>query len=54
MRGTLRWARADLRARRGQALLTVGVVAGMVADDAKIVSLPRGRSGVRDVMELRG
>src|ERR1700761_5708485 len=31
MRGTLRWARADLRARRGQALLTVGVVAGMVA-----------------------
>jgi putative ABC transport system permease protein len=31
MRGTLRWARADLRARRGQALLTVGVVGGMVA-----------------------
>ena len=31
MRGTLRWARADLRARRGQALLTVGVVAGVVA-----------------------
>jgi putative ABC transport system permease protein len=31
MRGTLRWARADLRARRGQALLTVGVVAAVVA-----------------------
>jgi len=31
MRGTLRWARADLRARRSQALLTVGVVAGVVA-----------------------
>ena len=31
MRGTLRWARADLRARRGQALLTVGVVGGVVA-----------------------
>ncbi len=31
MRGTLRWARADLRARRGQALLTIGVVAGVVA-----------------------
>jgi putative ABC transport system permease protein len=31
MRGTLRWARADLRARRGQALITVAVVAGMVA-----------------------
>jgi putative ABC transport system permease protein len=31
MRGTLRWARADLRTRRGQALLTVGVVAGVVA-----------------------
>ena len=31
MRGTLRWARADLRARRGQAALTIGVVAGVVA-----------------------
>ncbi len=31
MRGTLRWARADLRGRRSQALLTVGVVAGVVA-----------------------
>jgi putative ABC transport system permease protein len=31
MRGTLRWARADLRARRGQALLTVGVIGGVVA-----------------------
>jgi putative ABC transport system permease protein len=31
MRGTLRWTRADLRARRGQALLTIGVVAGVVA-----------------------
>jgi putative ABC transport system permease protein len=31
MRGTLRWARADLRGRRGQALLTIGVVAGVVA-----------------------
>ena len=31
MRGTLRWARADLRARRGQALITIAVVAGMVA-----------------------
>jgi putative ABC transport system permease protein len=31
MRGTLRWARADLRARPSQALLTVGVVAGVVA-----------------------
>jgi putative ABC transport system permease protein len=31
VRGTLRWARADLRARRGQALLTVAVVAGVAA-----------------------
>ncbi len=31
MRGTLRWARADLRSRRGQALLTVAVVAGVAA-----------------------
>jgi len=31
MRGTLRWARADLRARRGQAIITVAVVAGVVA-----------------------
>jgi putative ABC transport system permease protein len=31
VRGTLRWARADLRGRRSQALLTVGVVAGVVA-----------------------
>src|SRR5580704_7231275 len=31
MRGTLRWARADLRAHRGQAWTTVGVVAGVVA-----------------------
>ena len=31
MRGTLRWARADLRARRGQALFTIAVVAGVVA-----------------------
>ncbi|HJY73101.1 MAG TPA: FtsX-like permease family protein, partial [Streptosporangiaceae bacterium] len=31
MRGTLRWARADLRARRGQALTTIAVVAGVVA-----------------------
>ena len=31
MRGTLRWARADLRARRGQALLTIGVVGGVAA-----------------------
>jgi len=31
MRGTLRWVRADLRARRGQALITVAVVAGVVA-----------------------
>jgi putative ABC transport system permease protein len=30
MRGTLRWVRADLRARRGQALVTVLVVAGVV------------------------
>ena len=30
MRGTLRWARADLRARRGQALTTIAVVAGLV------------------------
>src|SRR6478609_220989 len=30
MRGTLRWARADLRARRCQALVTIAVVAGMV------------------------
>ena len=28
---TLRWVRADLRSRRGQAILTVGVVAGVVA-----------------------
>jgi putative ABC transport system permease protein len=31
MRATLRWARADLRARRGQAMITVAVVAGVVA-----------------------
>src|SRR5271170_412101 len=31
MRGTLRWARADLRAHRGQALLTIGVVGCVVA-----------------------
>src|SRR6201995_5281138 len=31
MRGTLRWARADLRARPGQAMITVAVVAGVVA-----------------------
>jgi putative ABC transport system permease protein len=31
MRATFRWTRADLRGRRGQALLTVGVVAGVVA-----------------------
>jgi putative ABC transport system permease protein len=31
MRGTLRWTRADLRARRGQALVTIAVVAGVVA-----------------------
>jgi len=31
MRGTLRWVRTDLRARPGQALLAVGVVAGVVA-----------------------
>jgi putative ABC transport system permease protein len=31
MRGTLRWARADLRTHRGQALLTIGVVAGVAA-----------------------
>src|SRR5580704_10583495 len=31
MRGTLRWARADLRAHRGQAWTTIGVVAGVVA-----------------------
>src|SRR5580700_509510 len=31
MRGTIRWARADLRARRGQALTTIAVVAGVVA-----------------------
>jgi putative ABC transport system permease protein len=31
VRATFRWARADLRARRGQALLTIGVVAGVVA-----------------------
>jgi putative ABC transport system permease protein len=31
VRGTLRWIHADLRARPGQVLLTVGVVAGVVA-----------------------
>jgi putative ABC transport system permease protein len=31
MRGTLRWARADLRAHRGQAWTTIAVVAGVVA-----------------------
>ena len=31
MRATFRWTRADLRARRGLALLTIGVVAGVVA-----------------------
>ena len=42
MRGTLRWARADLRARRGQALLTVGVVAGVVAALALATVLLQG------------
>ena len=27
---------------------------GMVADDAKVVSIPRGVNGVRDVLELKG
>jgi putative ABC transport system ATP-binding protein len=27
---------------------------GMVADDAKILPLPRGANGVADVLELRG
>jgi putative ABC transport system ATP-binding protein len=27
---------------------------GMVADDAKIVSIPRNLNGVSDVLELRG
>jgi putative ABC transport system ATP-binding protein len=27
---------------------------GMVADDAKVVPIPRGVNGVRDVLELRG
>ena len=27
---------------------------GMVADDAKVVPIPRGMNGVRDVLELRG
>ena len=31
MRGSLRWTRADLRAHRGQSVLTVAVVAGVVA-----------------------
>jgi putative ABC transport system permease protein len=31
MRGTLRWTRTDLRAHRGQSVLTVAVVAGVVA-----------------------
>jgi putative ABC transport system permease protein len=31
VRATVRWIRADLRARRGQALLTAGVVAAVVA-----------------------
>jgi putative ABC transport system permease protein len=30
MRGTLRWTRADLRAHRGQSVLTVAVIAGVV------------------------
>jgi putative ABC transport system permease protein len=30
VRGTLRWVRADLRARRAQAVATIGVVAGVV------------------------
>src|SRR5215472_5093510 len=42
MRGTLRWARADLRARRSQALLTVGVVAGVVAALALATVLLQG------------
>ncbi len=42
MRGTLRWARADLRARCGQALLTVGVVAGVVAALALATVLLQG------------
>jgi putative ABC transport system permease protein len=31
VRGTLRWVRADLRARRAQAIATTGVVAGVVS-----------------------
>jgi len=27
---------------------------GMVADDARIVPIPRGVNGVRDILELRG
>ena len=40
MRGTLRWVRADLRARRGQALLTVGVVAGVPTLETLVVGGP--------------
>ena len=54
MRGTLRWARADLRSRRSQALLTIGVVAGVVAALflatmllVGSVALARGRSRSR-------
>ena len=65
---TLRWVRADLRARRVQAILLVthdarvasmadrviNLFDGMVADDARIVPIPRSVNGVRDVLELRG
>lgn len=42
MRATLRWARADLRARRAQAVLTVAVVAGVVAALAIATMLLQG------------
>src|SRR5580658_177033 len=42
MRGTLRWARADLRACRSQALLTIGVVGGVVAALALATMLLQG------------
>jgi putative ABC transport system permease protein len=42
MRGTLRWARADLRSHRSQALLTICVVAGLVAALALATMLLEG------------
>jgi hypothetical protein len=60
MRGTLRWARADLRARRGQAMITVAVVAGVVlagtwrAANAGFIGLVDESRGMHRATEKKG